>query len=99
MMKFELFPPQFDQIVDLLQGSNAYLAGGAVRDLLLERPVHDLDFALPKGTIPAAKKVADQMDGGFFVKMSLRFMTLSNCKTNDDIQKTVTFSSAQTSFS
>ncbi len=67
MMKFELLPPQFDQIVDLLQGSNAYLAGGAVRDLLLERPVHDLDFALPKGTIPAAKKVADQMDGGFFV--------------------------------
>lgn len=67
MMKFELFPSQFDRIVNLLQGFNACLVGGAVRDLILERPVHDLDFALPKGTIPAAKKVADEMKGGFFM--------------------------------
>jgi len=67
MMKNELFPPQYDQIVDCLRLSSAYLVGGAVRDLLLKRPIHDLDFALPEGTIPAAKRVADQLGGAFFV--------------------------------
>lgn len=67
MMDFKVFPPQFKQIVELLNGTQAYLVGGAVRDLYLERPVHDLDFALPEGTIPAAKKIADELGGGFFV--------------------------------
>lgn len=67
MKRKALFPPQYDQIVDLLHSTQAYLVGGAVRDLLLNRSIHDLDFALPKDTISAAKEVADQLGGGFFV--------------------------------
>ena len=67
MIKKALFPPQYDQIVGLLRSKQAYLVGGAVRDALLGRPIHDLDFALPKNTIRVAKKVADQLGGGFFV--------------------------------
>ena len=66
-MKKTLFPPQYDQILDVLQPTQAYLVGGAVRDMLLNRPIYDLDFALPEGTIPVAKQVADRLGGGFFV--------------------------------
>ena len=67
MIKDNSFPFQYDRIVDLLRPHQAYLVGGAVRDALLERPIYDLDFALPKDTITAAKMVADQLGGSFFV--------------------------------
>jgi tRNA nucleotidyltransferase/poly(A) polymerase len=35
--------------------------------MLLNRPIADLDFALPKDASIAAKRVADQLGGGFFV--------------------------------
>ncbi|MCA9920785.1 MAG: HD domain-containing protein, partial [Anaerolineales bacterium] len=37
-----------------------YLVGGAVRDLLLGRVAHDLDFVVPDGAIRLAFQVADQ---------------------------------------
>jgi tRNA nucleotidyltransferase/poly(A) polymerase len=61
------FPALYDQILDVLLPSQAYLVGGAVRDMLLQRPIYDLDFALPEDSIGVAKKVADQLGGGFFV--------------------------------
>jgi len=72
MIKAHNFPPQYEKIVDLLRGYRAYLVGGAVRDALLNRPIHDLDFALPKDTIPAARLVADQLGGDFFILDSAR---------------------------
>ncbi|MCJ7715505.1 MAG: hypothetical protein MUO54_03155 [Anaerolineales bacterium] len=51
------FPPLYHQIVEVLKPSAAFLVGGAVRDLLLGNPVHDLDFALPENTIIQAKKL------------------------------------------
>jgi len=61
------FPSLYHQIVEVLKPSAAFLVGGAVRDLLLGKPVHDLDFALPKDTILYAKKVADQLNGDFYL--------------------------------
>jgi tRNA nucleotidyltransferase/poly(A) polymerase len=67
MKESATFPPLYDQIVKVLKPSAAFLVGGAVRDLLLGKPVHDLDFALPKDTILFAKRVADQLNGDFYL--------------------------------
>ncbi len=61
------FPPLYNQIVEVLKPSSAFLVGGAVRDLLLGKPIHDLDFALAKDTILFAKKVADQLNGDYYL--------------------------------
>lgn len=47
-------------------GTPVYLVGGAVRDLLLGRPIHDLDFALPGQAIAVARRVADALGAAFF---------------------------------
>lgn len=46
---------------------NVFLVGGAVRDILLRRPVHDLDFALAGDALPLARRVADAIGGAFFI--------------------------------
>lgn len=43
-----------------------HLVGGAVRDWLLQRPVVDLDFVVPKDALYWARKVADALDADFF---------------------------------
>jgi putative nucleotidyltransferase with HDIG domain len=43
----------------------AWLVGGAVRDLLLGRPLHDLDLAVPAGSVAAARRLADRVGGAF----------------------------------
>jgi len=46
------------------------LVGGAVRDALLGRPVHDLDFAVMadgRGTAGLARAVADRLGGAFYL--------------------------------
>jgi len=42
-----------------------YLVGGAVRDAVLQRETHDLDFATPQG-LKLAKKIADHLPAAFF---------------------------------
>ncbi len=42
-----------------------YLVGGAVRDWLRHRPVHDWDFTLPQGAIALARRVAGALRGAF----------------------------------
>jgi len=46
--------------------TRVWLVGGAVRDLLLSRPVHDWDFAVDDGAMELARAVADVLDGHFF---------------------------------
>jgi putative nucleotidyltransferase with HDIG domain len=47
-------------------GMPTYLVGGAVRDLLLKRVSHDLDFVVPKDALATARSVANALEGGFF---------------------------------
>jgi len=44
-----------------------FLVGGVVRDLLLRRPIHDIDLVLAGDVRSLAKKVANSLDGDFFM--------------------------------
>ncbi len=44
-----------------------YLVGGAVRDAILGRPIHDLDFAMDGNPTALAKRVAGKLKAGFFI--------------------------------
>ncbi len=43
-----------------------WLVGGAVRDLLLGHPAHDWDFAVARGAMRLARRVADRLGGAYF---------------------------------
>lgn len=62
--------PYWEQILSLkgLIRSPFYLVGGTVRDLLLERPVSDLDIAVPKQAMAVAQNFA-RLVGGAFVPL------------------------------
>ena len=53
------FSPLVDQVRAVLPDQEIYLVGGAVRDMLLGRVSHDLDFTVPADAIPLARKVAN----------------------------------------
>lgn len=44
----------------------AWLVGGAVRDLMLNRRVHDVDFAVAGDALAIARRVADALGGAFY---------------------------------
>ncbi|MCB2210066.1 hypothetical protein KQH62_04140 [bacterium] len=52
---------------ELLGDQPVYLVGGAVRDLVLGRPLHDLDFAMAERPIRVARRLARRLNAGFFV--------------------------------
>ena len=57
------------QVVRRLAGERdvrVWPVGGAVRDALLERPVHDWDFAVDRDALGLARAVADELDGAYF---------------------------------
>ena len=65
------FPLVFPEILDAVRralpdGLTVYLVGGAVRDALLGRPVHDLDFAMERNAIKTARHVADALQADFY---------------------------------
>ena len=43
-----------------------YLVGGAVRDAMLRRPVHDMDFVLPESALRVGRRVADALGGAYY---------------------------------
>lgn len=58
----------FEWINQLISTDEAvFLVGGAVRDILLNRPVHDVDFVLPGDVRKIARKVANAIGGAFFM--------------------------------
>ena len=63
-----------DEILDLLEQLSTvtfdapiYVVGGAVRDALMHRPIHDLDLVTPVDSIKLARKIADILGGDVFV--------------------------------
>jgi len=61
------YSPLIDKVRDLLPDQELYLVGGAVRDMLLNRPSPDLDFALPSKGISLARRVANALKADFMV--------------------------------
>ena len=62
-----VFPPVLEQVrASLPAETPIYLVGGAVRDALLGRPTHDLDFVLPADSLKIARCVADKLAAAYY---------------------------------
>ncbi|MBK9927850.1 MAG: HD domain-containing protein [Anaerolineales bacterium] len=59
--------PLIDKVRDVLTGQTIHLVGGAVRDMLLNRVSHDLDFALPSNGISTARTVSNALNADFMI--------------------------------
>jgi len=63
-----LFEPLLNLLREMLpEDQPLYLVGGAVRDILLNRPIHDLDFTLPSPVRPFSRRLADILGAGFYM--------------------------------
>ncbi len=61
-------PEVFDALRSWVsETGQVYLVGGAVRDLLLQKASHDLDFGVTGRAIPLARKFANQVGAAFYV--------------------------------
>jgi len=60
--------PRFAQALSFLASCpEAFVVGGTVRDLLLGRPVADLDILVPEGAIHTGRTLARELDVAFYV--------------------------------
>lgn len=58
--------PLLTKLQAALSGSEVYLVGGAVRDILLGRVTHDMDFVTSAGGTSTARRAADALRGAYF---------------------------------
>lgn len=63
--------PQLPAIIERLravlpQDQEIYLVGGAVRDILQGRSLHDIDLAVAGAAIPLARRLANQLKADFY---------------------------------
>jgi poly(A) polymerase len=59
--------PLVHQVKEILSKSpGVYLVGGAVRDALLGKPSHDLDFVAASGSLKTARTLADRLGGAYY---------------------------------
>jgi len=59
--------PILDKIRAVLPANiRAHLVGGAVRDAIIGRRVHDMDFILPRGALRVARQLADALGGAYY---------------------------------
>jgi len=60
-------PALFDQVRQLLPDpARTWLVGGSVRDALLRRSIHDLDFAVAGDGLAVGRTIADRLGAAFF---------------------------------
>lgn len=59
--------PLLDEVRTALPNQEIYLVGGAVRDALLGKVSHDLDFAVPEKAVPLARRIASALKADFYV--------------------------------
>lgn len=61
------FPPILLKIIEALSDIHpVYLVGGAVRDALLGRKIHDYDFILPGNAVKISRQVSKRLGAAFF---------------------------------
>ena len=61
------FSPELNQVRQVLPpGKRVYLVGGAVRDVMLSRTVHDYDFVLASDALQVARMVANRLRAAYF---------------------------------
>lgn len=60
-----MLSPLVDKVRAVLPDQEIYLVGGAVRDMLLGRLSHDLDFTVPTAAIALARKVANALNADY----------------------------------
>ena len=59
--------PLWEKIHNALPKDNTiYLVGGAVRDTLVDRAIHDMDFVVPEKALNIARQVANALGGAYF---------------------------------
>jgi len=60
-------PPQLKQYLAAFpEDTPIYLVGGAVRDMLLQRQIHDYDFVLAGDTLKICRSIADKIGAAYF---------------------------------
>ncbi|MGZ6317385.1 MAG: hypothetical protein ACXWNQ_09005, partial [Anaerolineales bacterium] len=59
--------PLVERVRAALPDQEIYLVGGAVRDALLGKLSHDLDFVVSAEAIPAARQVANSLNADFYI--------------------------------
>ncbi|MFN2153434.1 MAG: HD domain-containing protein [Anaerolineales bacterium] len=61
------YPPLLEDIRAALPADvPVHLVGGAVRDLLLGRPLHDYDFVLPEQALEISRRLADRIGAAYY---------------------------------
>ena len=71
--------------------TEVYLVGGAVRDAMLSRLVHDYDFVLAEDALPVARKVADKLGGAYFALDVDRRTARVLCSDDQGVQYVLDF--------
>lgn len=66
-MGFLNLPPVIVKLQQVIEADQQpYLVGGAVRDLLLNREIRDIDIAVPGNALSIGRKIADALNGAYF---------------------------------
>lgn len=66
--RLPFWPDILLDLCDALPASSApvYVVGGAVRDALMQRPIHDIDLAVPGDALKLARWIAGRFDGAVY---------------------------------